>query len=216
MVFLKQIQNREPGAEKKKTPKNVVNLKIEEQNMKPRKDVDSADAALTFRSILWALPYLALIGLFLGYAAGGALGALAGLLAATAVSVMIGSATTIFTGVLGGGAINRLYGTGRRTIGVRERLSGDLNVVRYHKLCNRFDEALIKIEEVLARDPDFAEALFLKAQLLWEGFEDREAARKCLLKIIKVEPDKRAVFHRWALNLYHEISGKRAGEHLQH
>lgn len=174
--------------------------------MKPRKDVASADVALTVRNILWAIPYLALIGLCLGYAAGGALGAIAGLLAATAVSALIGSATTIFSGAIGGGAVNALYGTGRRTIGVRERLAGDLNVVRYHKLCNRFDEALIKIEEVLAADPDFTEALFLKAQLLWEGFEDRDAARECLLKIIRVEPDEKAVFRRWALNLYREMS----------
>jgi tetratricopeptide (TPR) repeat protein len=174
--------------------------------MKPRKDVDSAYVALTFRNILWALPYLAMLGLCLGYAAGGTLGAVAGLLAATAVSALIGSAATIFSGFVGGGAVNALYGTGRRIIGVRERLAGDLNVVRYHKLCNRFDEALIKIEEVLARDPDFTEALFLKAQLLWEGFEDREAAGECLLKIIKVEPDEKAVFRRWALNFYRELS----------
>lgn len=182
--------------------------------MKTRKEVNSADVALTFRTILWALPYLVLIGLFLGYAAGGALGALAGLLAATVVSAVIGSATTIFTGALGGGAVNGLYGTGRRTIGVRERLSGDLNVVRYHKLCNRFDEALIKIEEVLARDPDFPEALFLKARLLWEGFEDSKAARECLLKIIKVETDEKAVFRRWALNLYREIEGAKYRNNL--
>ena len=85
-------------------------------------------------------------------------------------------------------------------------MAGDLNVVRYHKLCNQFDEALLKIEDVLAKDPDFAEALFLKAQILWEGFEDRQAAKACLLKITKVEPDKKAVFHRWAINLYREIS----------
>jgi tetratricopeptide (TPR) repeat protein len=182
--------------------------------MKPRKDVDSADVALTVRNILWALPYLALIGLCLGYAAGGALGAVAGLLAATAVSALIGSATTIFSGFVGGGTVNALYGTGRRTIGPRERHAGDLNVVRYHKLCNRFDEALIKIEEVLAGDPDFAEALFLKAQLLWEGFEDREAARECLVKIIKAEPDEKAVFRRWALNLYREISEEKYRNNL--
>ena len=111
---------------------------------------------------------------------------------------------------------------------LKDRLNAYLNV-KFHDITNirnyedntvlfrkRSEIASRVIEEILARDPDFAEALFLKAQLLWEGFEDREAARKCLLKIIKVEPDKRAVFHRWALNLYHEISGKRAGEHLQH
>jgi hypothetical protein len=78
--------------------------------------------------------------------------------------------------------------------------------VRYHKLCHRFDDALIKIEEVLAKDPDFVEALLLKAQILWEGFEDSNAASKCLLKILAAEPDKKAVFHRWALNLNQELS----------
>lgn len=182
--------------------------------MNPRKDVDSADVALTVRNILWALPYLALIGLCVGYASGGPLGAIAGLMAAAAVSALIGSAATIFSGIVGGGAVNALYGTGRRTIGVRERHAGDLNIVRYHKLCNRFDEALIKIDEVLAGDPDFNEALFLKAQLLWEGFKDREAARKCLVKIIKVEPDEKAVFRRWAFNLYREMSEEKKPNNL--
>jgi hypothetical protein len=45
----------------------------------------------------------------------------------------------------------------------------------------------------------------LKAQILWHGFEDAEAAKQCLLKVIRVEPDKKAVFHRWALNLYGDI-----------
>ena len=173
--------------------------------MKPMKNVNSADAALTFRSTLWALPYLALIGLLLGYAAYGISGALVGLLAAVAVSVVIGSATSIFTDKVGGGAVNAFYGLGRRTFGLREQLAGDLNVVRHHKLFFHYDEAMVKIEDILARDPDFSEALFLKAQILWEGFKDRDAAKSCLLKIIKVEPDKEAPFHRWALDFYREL-----------
>jgi tetratricopeptide (TPR) repeat protein len=174
--------------------------------MKPIKDVDSANAALTFRNTLWALPYLALIGLFLGYISWGPLGALIGLLVAIAVSAVVGSATTVFAGILGGGAVNVFYRIGRKTIGLREQLAGDLNIAKHHKLCDRFDEALIKIEDVLARDPDFPEALFLKARILREGFEDREAAKTCLLKIIKVEPDKDAPFHRWALDFYRQLS----------
>lgn len=174
--------------------------------MKSRKDVDSADAALTLRNVIWAFPYLAVMGLIWGYLADESSGAIVGLAVAAAASVMIGPATTIFTATQGGGAVNTLYGLGKSAFGVRERLSGDLNVVRYHKLCHRFDDALIKIDEILARDPDFAEALFLKAQILWEGFEDRKAARKCLLKIMAVEPDENAVFHRWALNFYETLS----------
>jgi len=145
------------------------------------------------------------IGICLGFLTHGPIGALVGLLIAVAVSAVIGSATTIFSSKVTGSAINAFYGLGRRTFGLREQLAGDLNVVRHHKLFNRFDEALIKLENVLARDPDFPEALFLKAQILREGFEDREAAKACLLKIIKVEPDQEAPFHRWAMDYYREL-----------
>ena len=177
-----------------------------ENNMRPIKDLDSANAALTLRNTLWALPYLVLLGLCLGYMSYGLLGALIGLLVAITVSAAVGSATTVFTGILGDGAVNVFYGLGRKTTDLREQLSGDLNVARHHKLCNRFDEALIKIENVLAKDPDYPEALFLKAQILWEGFEDRREAKSCLLKVIKLEPDKEAPFHPWALDLYRELS----------
>ena len=174
--------------------------------MKLRKDVDSADMALNLRNAIWALPYLVVMGLIWGYLAGGSSGAVVGLLAAILVSAMIGSATSILSDVLGEGAVNTLYGLGRKTMGLRERLAGDLNVVRYHKLCNRFDQALLALEEVLAKEPDFPEALFLKAQILWEGFDDREGAKNSLVKIIKVAPDEKAVFRRWALNFYRELS----------
>jgi tetratricopeptide (TPR) repeat protein len=177
-------------------------------NMKPIKDVNSVEKALVLKNILWAFPYLGMIGLFGGYALAGPLGAIIGLMIAAVVSAMTGSAASIITGKISGGAINAFYGLGRRTFGLREQLAGDLNVVRHHKLFNRFDEALIKIEDVLAKDPDFPEALFLKAQILWQGFEDLKAARQCLLRIIKVEPDKKALFHRWAMNLYREMSEK--------
>jgi tetratricopeptide (TPR) repeat protein len=176
-----------------------------EKIMKLLKDVDSANAALTLRNTLWALPYLAVLGLSLGYLAGGLPGAFVGLTVAATVSAVIGPATTILTGMVGGRAVNVFYGIGRKTIGLREQLVGDLNVAKHHKLCDRFDDALIKIEDILAKDPEFPEALFLKAQILWQGFEDREAAKQCLLKIIKLEPDKETVFHRWALNLYGDI-----------
>jgi tetratricopeptide (TPR) repeat protein len=177
-------------------------------NMKPIKDVYSVEKALVLKNILWAFPYLGMIGLFGGYALAGPLGAIIGLMIAAVVSAMTGSAASIITGKISGSAINAFYGLGRRTFGLREQLAGDLNVVRHHKLFNRFDEALIKIEDVLAKDPDFPEALFLKAQILWQGFEDLKAARQCLLRIIKVEPDKKALFHRWAMNLYREMSEK--------
>jgi tetratricopeptide (TPR) repeat protein len=180
--------------------------------MKLLKDRNSADAALVLRNILFVLPYLALLGVVWGYVEGGIAWAFVGLLAAIAVSAVVGSAATIFARALGGGAANRLYGTGRRTIGDRERLAGDLNVVRFRKRSKKFDEALIRIDDVLAKDPDFPEALFLKAQILWEGFKDHEAAKECLRRIIKLEPDTKADFHRWALDFYREMSEQTKSE----
>jgi hypothetical protein len=68
-----------------------------------------------------------------------------------------------------------------------------------------YSKALVKINDVLDKDPDFAEALLLKAQILWNGYNNAAGAKQCLLHILKVEPDKNEAFHRWGLALYREI-----------
>jgi hypothetical protein len=107
----------------------------------------------------------------------------------------------IFCGAIGSGSVNLLYGTGRRTSSLREQLTGDLNVVRFHKMNRRFDRALETVEEVLAKDPDFPEALFLKAQVLWDGFEDYAGTSQCLQRVMEVSQDENATFHRWAVKM---------------
>jgi hypothetical protein len=174
--------------------------------MWPDNNGDSAGTVLKLKNIIWAFPYLAVMGLIWGYLAGAFSGAIVGLAAAAVISVLIGSTTTTFAETPAGSAVNTRFGPTGNTMPARKPLASDLNVVRYHKLCRRFDEALLTIEEVLAKDPDFVEALLLKAQILWEGFEDAEAARDCLLKILAVEPDEKAVFHRWALTMYKALS----------
>ena len=62
------------------------------------------------------------------------------------------------------------------------------------------------INEVLAADPNFPEALFVKAQVLWEGYQDAAAAKQCLIHLMKAVPNKEATFHRWAVSLYKEIA----------
>jgi len=164
---------------------------------KKLKDVDSIRQTLILHNLLRTLPLLGLLGLVAG--------GLQGLFIGATVSVVVAYTTESFSGALGAGLVNLLFGLDRSTASVRERLAGDLSVARIHKMARRYDEALSSLDGILSKDPDFPEALFLRAQVLWEGFGDQEAAKSCLLKIIKVEPDKEAPFHRWALDFYHEL-----------
>ena len=81
-----------------------------------------------------------------------------------------------------------------------------LNQTRYQKMCKDFTGALITIDSVLAREPNFPEALLLKAQIIWEGFQGAVGAKQCLVEILKVEPNTKSPFHRWALSLHKEIT----------
>jgi predicted Zn-dependent protease len=98
-------------------------------------------------------------------------------------------------------AINLLYGLGQRRLPLRHRLAGELDKIKYSKREKNFDRALRQVNELLAKEPEFPEALFLKAQILWEGFGNQaaEGYLKKVLRLVKVgEP-----LHRWALS-YHE------------
>ena len=169
------------------------------------KNVDSAARTHFLKSCMLPFPYLFIGGIICGYALGGVLGVLLGVLAAVTISLVAGTATTLLADKAGGSASGLLYGRGKSTFTLRERLEGDLQQVRHHKMNNRFNEALGLIDGVLARDPDFPDALFLKAQILWEGFKDSDGARQCLNLVIKAVPDKTQPLHRWSLHLLAEI-----------
>ena len=73
---------------------------------------------------------------------------------------------------------------GRTTISPRQRLAGKLDKSRYLKTQAEFTRALEVVNDVLGEDPDFPDALFLKAQILREGFDNLGAAKGCLKKIM--------------------------------
>ena len=179
--------------------------------MRPVSNADSGNILFKLKNTIWAFPYLAVMGLIWGYLADASSGAITGLAAATVLSVLLGSKTSIFTATPGGSTADTRSGPASSTTGVRRQRATDLNAVRYHKLCHRFDDALRKVDEVLATDPDFVEALLLKAQILEEGFGDGKAAGQCLQAIVAIEPDEAAVFRRWAQNLYRELSDDHRG-----
>jgi hypothetical protein len=146
---------------------------------------------------------------------GWAIAGVPGLLWALPASMIAAFAVELFADRLGSGSVNILYGTGRLDRTMRDQFIATLSQARFHKMSHRHDLALECVDEVLAAAPNYIEALFLKAQILWEGYQASAAAKKCLIHVIKVEPDKEAPFHRWAVSLYKEIAayGRRQNEH---
>ena len=104
---------------------------------------------------------------------------------------------------IGERSANLLYGLGQRRLPLRHRLAGELDKIRFSKRQKDFDRALYLVNQVIDKAPDLPEALFLKAQILWEGFENQaaEGYLKKVLRLVKVgEP-----LHRWALNYHQQV-----------
>ena len=163
------------------------------------KDVDS----VTRTRFLMIAVRLAPACVLLGWAIGGLKGVLYGLPA----SVLAAFAVELLSGGIGNGSVNLLFGTGRLDRTMRDQFIGSISQARFHKMSQRHDLALGCVDEVLAAAPNYIEALFLKAQILWEGYQDSAEAKKCLMHVIKVETDKEAPYRRWSLSLYKEIAG---------
>lgn len=87
----------------------------------------------------------------------------------------------------------------------REQLEGDLNQANYYKRKEDFQKALKTVNRIIDMDPNYPEALYLKAQILWEGFENHGGAQSYLKKIIEVANDKDTTIRRWAISLSEEI-----------
>ena len=166
---------------------------------KQPRDVNS----ITQTRLIMIAVRLAPVCALLGWMIGGLQGVLYGL----TVSFLAVFAVELLSGGIGNGSVNILYGTGRLDRTMRDQFIGTLSQARFHKMSQRHDLALGCVDDVLAAAPNYIEALFLKAQILWEGYRDSAAAKTCLIHVIKVEPDKEAPFHRWSLALYKEIAG---------
>jgi len=107
---------------------------------------------------------------------------------------------------VGSGVGGMLSGWTSRRVDPRETLAADLAKARYSKREGRFQEALRIINGVLDKEPDFPDALYLKARILWEGFGHREGAAGCLKKVMGLIPNHETLY-RWASNYYDEVTG---------
>jgi hypothetical protein len=81
---------------------------------------------------------------------------------------------------------------------LNDQLAGELVKARLMKASSRFDEALVIVNATLRRLPRNPEALFLKAQIMSEGFADYAAAKACLQQIVRMEAVHDENIRRWA------------------
>jgi tetratricopeptide (TPR) repeat protein len=106
---------------------------------------------------------------------------------------------------LGSTGANLIYGTRRPIYSDFEKFEGPLNQARYLKQKNDYAKASNMVDDILTNAPSLPEALYLKAQILWEGYRDADSSQNCLRKILVVSPDKNGTYHRWALSLLDDI-----------
>jgi hypothetical protein len=165
---------------------------------KQPKDVNSADQTRFLMIAVRLVPVLALLGWFIA--------GVTGLIWALPASIVAALVVELLSGGLGNGSINVIYGMGRIDRTMRDHFAGALSQARFHKMSKRHDLALECVDQILTADPNYPEALFLKAQILWEGYQDASTAKQCLIHLMQADPDNEATFHRWAQSLYHEIA----------
>ncbi len=138
-------------------------------------------------------------------------------LAEGGIIILTGAAlilTTVFLYILSrlsGSFLNLLTPGMKSARGRREQMAADFAVIKEDKRQGRFEEALQKINSSLEKDRDYPEAMFLKAQILWEGFNNSAEAGRCLAKVRNMVPESEPL-HRWALSINQEIKDKKSRE----
>lgn len=100
-----------------------------------------------------------------------------------------------------------LSGWTSRRVGLRDQLSADLEKARHSKRNGHFEESLQIINSVIDKDKDFPDALYLKAQILWEGFGKSAESKKLLKRTMQLVSNDHHL-HRWSLSYYDEIIKK--------
>ncbi len=172
---------------------------------KPFKEKDLASRTRTFGIAAWVFPFLALIGLIGGYLYYGTIGAVLGIILALGVSVLVALGTMTATGSIGGSAVDMLYGRRRGLWSLREQLEGPLRQARTEFEAEMFEQALKVVNHVITKDPQFPEALVLKGQILWEGFQNAQTAKPYLLRAMGLVPDEANATHLQAAGLLNDI-----------
>ena len=172
---------------------------------KPLKDQDLNTVTYFLRVAGLAVPFICLLGLYIGYVYWGLSGAVSGMVIAAIAGLAI-SALVMFLMDAASGAASRLISGRREAVWtIREQVQGSLSQARFNKENKDYPAALTFVNQVLQKDPDFSDALFLKAQILWEGFGLSKAAIQFLEKTLSLENENKMLQNQASL-LHSDLS----------
>ena len=167
-------------------------------------DIDSAARSRFVRVAAWVFPIISFLGFFVGFNMYGHPGL--GLAIGVAAGVVASFLTWIIIEVMGSSGVNLLYGKRRPLYSEYEKYEGDLHQARHQKTQKDYHKALVLVNAILKESPDLPEALYLKAQILVEGYRKGGEAKILLERILTVLPGRGETYHRWAQSLLDEIN----------
>jgi len=156
------------------------------RNQKPVKDRDLKTLTYFMRVAGLTVPFLCLLGLYIGYVHWDLPGAVSGIIVAATIGLSISAVIMFMMDKASSAASNLLSGRREAVWTTREQVQGYLSQARFNKDNQNYTEAFSFANKVLEKDPDYAEALLLKAQILWEGFGRADAAVRFLEKSLSL------------------------------
>lgn len=100
-----------------------------------------------------------------------------------------------------------LFGARKPRPDIHKNFRGRLNEARNLKSTGEYYKATILINRCLEADPNWPEALLLKAQVLWEGFNNPDEAGKHLKRVVQLT-SKNDWFQKEALELQKKMTAR--------
>jgi len=95
------------------------------------------------------------------------------------------------------------------TTPLSEAVKTELEKAVYEKENRQYIEALHRVDEVLKVDPHIPLAAFIKATILWEGFQDSYTAKLGLQSVQQLVPNKKDRLNQMASELMETIERTR-------
>ena len=186
-----------------KTAKNIVLDKIKNIGIIPPKDSDSVNRTLflkTYFKICFpiSLPFIFLYGFLKGFVMAAGISLFA--------TIIIMFVAEKFSNVA-----KILYGGRRSIISTREQLQSVLGTAKIAKMNKDYSRAIEIVNNILLKDPDFYEAMLVKAQILREGFNNNNSAKKYLKKVIAHTHSDESI-HVWSSTLYEQLKRNTQGD----